>query len=350
LIGPVITGATGVVGSYLAHSLVRRGTPVFLVGRGPDFPDRAKRRVSAWGPVPSWEQVAFVDWSEGSFHQRVERWNPTQAIHAAAETSLGATANPKIVSTNLDLLVQMMDLCQQLELSRIDFISTAYTCGSQTGRIRETRNVGRSAFRNPYEESKWRCEELLFSDSKRFPITRIIHRPSLILPPAVYARQATPKALVRVFERLRALSHQEEDIRCSVDIRPDASPGFVHLTGFAVDAIEIFQKQFEEGASIFQYSSREIPPIFSWFDWIMAAIPKLQIAIGKTCELGERVLGDLAPYLQDRFDFDASELAEELGRTPYSSLPLSESYFRQLIGSLLKPKNNDPSLREEALV
>jgi nucleoside-diphosphate-sugar epimerase len=329
----VITGATGTVGSYLSFRLMQSREPLLLLGRGPDFARRAKRRIEAWGEIPAGIQVRFQEWEGNPDSLELLVDNPTHLIHAAADTNL---SHKEPVQTNLDLLESALDLCREWRIPRIDFLSTAYVCGTAVGPVPEVRHEFPVGFRNPYEESKWRCEERLCARTSRFPDVRVIHRPSLILPPIHQAKGNTPRAFVRLFEKLKFLSSRNPSNELSISIPPNTKIGFVSLIGFAEDFLEVLRMDLGRGTQIYHYSSRESPAITDWIDWVRETVPELRVRTRETCPMGSRVLGDLEPYLRGHFVFDQSNLERTLGMKPESQFPISEDFFRDLIHRLLE--------------
>lgn len=329
-----LTGATGAVGSYLAHRLMLQGRSLALVGRGPNFEDRARERIRAWGAVGSWDRAHFWDWDQTP---DFEFDGVSCFIHSAADTDLSLRNSRTRVETNLGLLDLALALCERWRIPRIDFISTAYVCGNRIGSIPEERHRSTDGFRNPYEESKWLCEERLFAGKCDFPRLRIIHRPSLILPPVSHAKGNTPRAFARLFEKLRFLSHRTHGKDLSVSIPNNGRIGFVALTAFAEDFLTLLDQEIPDGSEIFQYSSDNAPSILEWISWLRESIPQLEVNLRETCPLGKRILGELEPYLQGDFVFDQSSLEAHLGGKSSSRQPIAADFLRGLIDQLIEP-------------
>lgn len=328
-----LTGATGAVGSYLAHQLILQGRSLALIGRGPNFQNRAKERIGVWGEVDSWDRVRFLEWGETG---NLQCDGVSCLIHSAADTDLSFRNAEARVETNLGLLDRALALCDRWKIPRFDLISTAYVCGNKVAPIPEERHRHTEGFRNPYEESKWLCEERLFEWSGRCPRVRVIHRPSLILPPVSHAKGNTPRAFARLFEKLRLLPGRTQGRSLSVSIPHDARMGFVSLVGFAEDFLNIVDRPIEEGCEIFQYSSGEAPPIREWVYWLRHSIPNLEVNLRETCPLGRRILGELEPYLRGEFVFDQSNLETFLGQTPRSQCPIAPDFLRGLLDRLIE--------------
>ncbi|MCA9410008.1 MAG: SDR family oxidoreductase [Candidatus Omnitrophica bacterium] len=331
----VLTGSTGTVGSYLAYRLLRQGRPLVLVGRGADFQARAKARIESWGPLLTWRQVRFLDWAEVQSSFEKQDFSPSHLVHSAADTNLSLKTAKNQVQTNLDLLDRALHLCRLWEIPRIDFLSSAYACGSHRGPIPESRLPRPEFFRNPYEESKWECEERIFGLDSEFPRTRVIHRPSLILPPILHIKGNAPRAFGRLFEKLRFLSHRTRSGDLSVSIPLGGRIGFVSLIAFIDDFLSVMDQDMGLATHVFHYTSSESPSISTWTDWIRESIPDLRVQIRPTCPAGKRILGELEPYLRNDFVFEQSKLSRLTGKNVSSSSPLTEKYFRALIHGLL---------------
>lgn len=328
-----LTGATGAVGSYLAHRLMLQGRSLALIGRGPIFEDRARDRIGAWGAATSLDRAHFLEWDRTP---EFEFEGASCLIHAAADTNLSCRNGEARVKTNLDLLNRALALCERWRIPRIDFISSAYVCGNKTGLIPEERHRSTDGFRNPYEESKWLCEERLFAWNGDHPRLRVVHRPSLILPPASHAKRNTPRAFARLFEKLRLLSHRTQAKNFSVSIPNHGRIGFVALTAFAEDFLNLLDRKIPDGSQVFQYSSDNAPSILEWISWLRESIPQLEVNIRGTCPLGKRILGELEPYLQGEFVFEHLKLEAHLGGRSTSRQPISADFLRGLIDQLIE--------------
>ena len=81
--------------------------------------------------------------------------------------------------TNLDGTRHMLQLCRELEIRDIHYVSTAYVAGMQSGRVMESSLEAGQSFRNDYEESKFEAEKLVRAADFAEHIT--VYRPAVIV-------------------------------------------------------------------------------------------------------------------------------------------------------------------------
>ncbi|MDA1230439.1 MAG: SDR family oxidoreductase, partial [Planctomycetota bacterium] len=128
--------------------------------------------------------VLSGDITEAGFGLSAEdaRWvreNCDAIIHSAAILEFyGKDRTQEPWRTNLNGTQNMINLCRDLEIHDIHYVSTAYVAGYQEGRVMEdSLNVGQ-AFRNDYEESKFMAETLVRSIDFADHVT--VYRPAVI--------------------------------------------------------------------------------------------------------------------------------------------------------------------------
>jgi len=188
----LLTGATGLLGSYLLGNALRAGRRVAVLLR-PTRAESIEQRIET--VVARWEREAGYALPrphllEGDLHQpelgldsRQLRWvarHCDTVLHSAA--SLTFESGPRDAEpwrSNLDGTRHALELCRRAGIRQFHHVSTAYVCGVREGRVLESElDVGQS-FANHYEQSKLEAEKLVRSAAHLDPPT--IYRPSIIV-------------------------------------------------------------------------------------------------------------------------------------------------------------------------
>lgn len=188
----LLTGATGLLGTYLLRDILRAGRQVAVVVR-PGRMETARQRIETI--LAAWEQglgrvlprvpvlegdicaprlgldSAGLDWVAG---------HCDSVIHNAASLSFEAdekTGEPH--RSNVEGTRNVLELCQLTGIRKFHHVSTAYVCGLRMGRILEDElDVGQQSG-NAYEKSKIEAEKLVrgapFLDAPTF------YRPAIII-------------------------------------------------------------------------------------------------------------------------------------------------------------------------
>ena len=167
----LLTGATGLVGRYLVRDLLLNGHNIAVVvrpSRKTAPRDRMEQIVQYWeeelGRSLPRPVVLSGDISEPGFALSDEdrswvRGNVNCIIHSAAILEFyGEDRNGEPWRTNLGGTRNMIELCRELQIHDIHYVSTAYVAGMQTEPVMEDSLDAGQSFRNDYEESKFLAE------------------------------------------------------------------------------------------------------------------------------------------------------------------------------------------------
>ena len=187
----LITGATGLVGRYLLRDLLLNGHQLAVVVRGSRRTDPATRVEQV---LQYWEKehqcslprpvVLSGDISQPGFGLSVEdrEWvqaNCNSIIHSAAILEFfGKDRAGEPWRTNYDGTRHMLQLCEELGIRDIHYVSTAYVAGMQKQRVMEGSLEASQTFRNDYEESKFEAEKLVRAADFAEHVT--VYRPAVI--------------------------------------------------------------------------------------------------------------------------------------------------------------------------
>lgn len=188
----LLTGCTGLLGSYLLRDLLVAGRPVAVIARASRKQSAAERVTSI---IRGWERAlgsrlqtptvlegdlgrprcgladAEIGWV---------RDHCSQLVHNAASLSFrGPDPSAEPWRTNVGGTEAMLSLTEAAGIRHLHHVSTAYVCGLRTGTVLEADlDVGQD-FGNDYERSKADAERLVRTASHLDSCT--VYRPSIIV-------------------------------------------------------------------------------------------------------------------------------------------------------------------------
>ena len=187
----LLTGGTGLLGSYLVRDFLKAGMPLAVLARSTRMA-AARHRVET--QLCHWERqegrplprpvvlVGDLSRSDLSLSATDTDWIATHCsaiFHNAASLSYVTeekTGEPW--RTNFEGTSHLLDFCRSVGIKEFHHVSTAYLCGLRTGTCYEHElDVGQE-FGNPYEVSKIEAEKLV--RDAPFLIDLTIYRPGII--------------------------------------------------------------------------------------------------------------------------------------------------------------------------
>ncbi len=188
----LLTGATGLLGSYLLRDCLRAGYRMAVLTR-PSGRASARERIDA--SLTQWEGrteqilprpvILEGDLCEPDLGLTTSdrRWigdHCHAVVHSAAKlTFYGTDRRREPWLSNVEGTRHVLELCRQRGIRQFHHVSTAYVCGLREGRILETElDVGQE-MGNDYERSKVQAEQLVQAADLGCPPT--IYRPSIII-------------------------------------------------------------------------------------------------------------------------------------------------------------------------
>lgn len=194
----ILTGATGFLGAFLMSSLLERGYQVTVLGR-PSKTMRLPERLSVlthWLNIDPGERLSAIEVDFSKKHLGLDNKvylnlcaNAGKIIHCASDTSFAERNRNRVVNTNVNSLLSLLDLVVDGRAEHLYYVSTAYACGKCEGICMETPVTTRS-FNNVYEESKAQAEEIIRRSCEANEVPLSIVRPSI-----VYGDSKTGKSL-----------------------------------------------------------------------------------------------------------------------------------------------------------
>ncbi|MEZ6104696.1 MAG: SDR family oxidoreductase [Pirellulaceae bacterium] len=187
----LLTGATGLVGHYLMRDLLLAGERLAVAVRDSK---QAKGFERIDDILKFWEDelldaIASASGSDGcitakhcGLSSQELAWlraNCGRVLHnAAVLTFEGPDRSREPWVTNVGGTQNILNLCREVGITDLHYVSTAYVCGEQSGVVMESQlDVGQD-FRNDYERSKFEAEKLVRDCAWIEPPT--IYRPAVI--------------------------------------------------------------------------------------------------------------------------------------------------------------------------
>ncbi|MGC4021605.1 MAG: SDR family NAD(P)-dependent oxidoreductase [Cyclobacteriaceae bacterium] len=171
-----VTGATGLLGSFIVKKFVSENIPVVAI-----------KRVNS--DLSQFEKTDGVEWRDADVTDSLsiaEAFkNVDTVIHAAALVSFDPRAKEKIYKINVDGTRQVVDECLKLGISRLIFISSVAALGRKKGQkeISEENQWTESDLNSDYAKSKYLAELEIFRGQEEGLNISIVN-PSVILAPA----------------------------------------------------------------------------------------------------------------------------------------------------------------------
>jgi len=205
----LLTGATGLLGSFLCRDLLLGGYRLNVLVRerqGVAASERVAALVASWSeecgqtlPTPTVLVGELSPDGTGLSPADERRLRQTRPIvlHCAANLSFRATPQGEPTRTNVGGTAVLLELCRRASLSRFHLVSTAFVCGRRQGCIGEEDLDQGQDFHNPYEQSKFAAEQLV---RQAAGIEPTIYRPAVIVGDSRTGRTTTFTGLYRILE------------------------------------------------------------------------------------------------------------------------------------------------------
>ena len=137
------------------------------------------------------------------------RENCDEVIHNAAILQFhGADRNAEPWRTNLGGTQNVLQLCEEVCIKNLFYVSTAYVCGEQSETVLESDLHSNQRFRNDYERSKFEAEKLV-QQATGFE-QKTIFRPAVIVGDSETGYTSTYHGLFLYLRLLATLVPQQE--------------------------------------------------------------------------------------------------------------------------------------------
>ena len=188
----LLTGATGLLGSYLLRDSLLAGHKMAVLVR-PSKTEGARQRIETL--LQRWEQASGATLPrpvvlEGDLshpdlglNESSLRWiakNCGTVIHNAASLVFrGDDPDGEPWLSNVEGTRRVLELCRTTGIRRFHHVSTAYVCGLREGWILESEGDVGQTMGNVYEKSKLQAEQMIRDADFLDSVT--VYRPSIIV-------------------------------------------------------------------------------------------------------------------------------------------------------------------------
>jgi len=187
-----LTGATGLVGSYLLKILLQHGHKVYCLARSKDNKSVKQRVVDI---LNFWDKKVYPKYRrnlivlEGDIakenlglskkNRDLLKTDTEEIFHSAAVTDINWPLN-KIRKINVGGTKNVLELALKCKkLKKVNHISTAYVCGNYKGVFTENDLDVGQGFNSTYEQSKFEAEKLVKQYRKYLWVD--IFRPAIVI-------------------------------------------------------------------------------------------------------------------------------------------------------------------------
>ncbi|MCC9642369.1 SDR family oxidoreductase [Rhodopirellula sp. JC740] len=191
---PLITGASGMLGSYVMAEMLRAGRlcAVLVRGKGKQSASQRvdhilNRYETAWQTKlvrPTILEGDLLQPGLGLSNEAID-WasqNCDRILHSAASLSF-LPADPEgdnePYRTNVDGTREVIAMARRMGIPQFHHVSTAYVCGKRSGRVKESEGDVGQSFANDYERSKLIAEGIVREAFAGRGLT--IYRPSIVI-------------------------------------------------------------------------------------------------------------------------------------------------------------------------
>jgi thioester reductase-like protein len=188
----LLTGATGLLGSYLLKDAMSAGHQIAVLVRSSVF-ESARQRVET--TLGRWEQIAGHALPrpvvlEGDISQAdlgldanslawLSRHCDSMIHNAASLTFQTDQKSGEPWRSNVEGTGNVLETCRKVGIRKFHYVSTSYVCGLRQGRILESELDEGQEFGNDYERSKVATEKMV--KEAEFLDRPTIYRPAIIV-------------------------------------------------------------------------------------------------------------------------------------------------------------------------
>ena len=372
-----LTGATGLLGSYVATELLKRGHTLYLLARTRDGVKSSERVFEAlrfWGmgnPDKFLEErlkvlegdVEFKGLGLEEKDLKLFKGKEIEVLHCAACTSFSPAASELLESANVEGTKNILDFASGIKAKVFHFVSTAYVAGDFKGRFCEKDLDVGQGFNNIYEKTKYESEVIARKFLEKEKIPGNFFRPGIIMGDYASGRTTNFNALYIYFKVLYSVRKKlEERIRRKdseleklgireennylvlpfrIAVNPDAKKNIVPVD-FVGKAICVIAERECQGINTFHLTNPS-PPAFSWLNSELhpgigvkgiTLVSKDDYESGKPNRF-ERIINDsikiYGPYFEREPEFESSQTSGILASSGLSFPELDKEYYLRVI-------------------
>ena len=179
-----LTGATGLLGSYILYNLLNRNEKVAILvrpGRKETAEHRISKILSHWkkeaGKTILMPQVFSGDLRQPEGLEKLYG-QCKSVIHCAASLTFYGPQGEEPWTSNVDGTRRILDFCDAAGVFDMHYVSTAYVAGSSKLFYENNLDAGQE-LRNDYEKSKFEAESIVRNADFLKRLT--VYRPSIVV-------------------------------------------------------------------------------------------------------------------------------------------------------------------------
>jgi nucleoside-diphosphate-sugar epimerase len=360
-----VTGATGFVGSHLTNRLLKDGHRVTALARGSRTSDARDRILDVLTLVSEadfrnnagLERLTVLEGDISQPNLGVDRGVLQKAIqsidetwHCAASLSFAEEERDEIFRMNVDGARHVVDIVKRTPGRRLHHVSTAYVAGIRATAMESEINVGQK-FRNPYEASKCKAEELINSARSDGSIVPTVYRPSVVIGNSHTGRithfhgvYAFIRGLWSTLERMRRRNPSNGTIQLALRVPGSGNTtlNFVPIDYVVNGMVEIGGSDSSIG-NTYHLANPEATPNRVWLPAVckLLGMEGLRFVDPASFEneppnrlesLFRKHMAFYYMYLQGEPRFDCSRALEALKGTGIECPPVTEAFTTKMIG------------------
>ncbi|MDR0521714.1 MAG: SDR family oxidoreductase [Planctomycetaceae bacterium] len=188
----VLTGATGLLGSYILHNLLKKGQKVAVIvraGKKETAEHRIMKILDHWkkesGKAVPMPLVFSGDILDGTAFERISQQLKNRCrsvIHCAASLTFYGAFGGEPWLSNIEGTKRVLEFCREVNNREMHYVSTAYIAGYSRNFYEKDVDIGQK-LRNDYEQSKLDAEKLVRGADFLTDLT--VYRPSIVVGDSV---------------------------------------------------------------------------------------------------------------------------------------------------------------------
>ena len=372
-----LTGATGLLGSYVSRELLKKGHTLYLLARPRDGVKSRERVFEAlrfWGmedPDKFPEErlkvlEGDVDFKWLGLEERDLKsfaGKEIEVIHCAACTSFSPAASEPHKNANIEGTKNILDFTSEIQAKVFHFVSTAYVAGDFKGKFCEKDLILGQGFNNIYEKTKYESEVIARRYLEKEKIPGNFFRPGIIMGDYASGRTTNFNALYIYFKALHSvrkklkgristknselgkLGIREENnyliLPFRIAVNPDAKKNIVPVD-FVGKAICAIVERECQGINTFHLTNPS-PPSFAWLNNELhpgIGVKGITLVSRDDYESEkpnrfERIINNsikiYRPYMEREPEFESSQTSEILLSLGISFPELGREYYLRVI-------------------
>lgn len=285
----LITGATGIMGSWVFCEALERGyTPVVLMRD--DNALRARQRLAAVSRmVRGTEAIEPVEFIHGdasapqfglpSAEAEALRRRVDLVIHCAACTSFSPSAKEEIWTTNLGGMEHLLRFMDGAD-APLYHVSTAYVAGRRCGAVGEGELEHDAGFNNTYEQSKYESERLFRQALAAGRVQGAVFRPGIIVGDSAQGRISQFLNFYSFLRFVDVASRKRFSGRPSLRViaNPGATKNIVPVDWTARALWQILESAGPDGAT-YHLTNPAPPSHVDLHGWVRSKLPNVQVRL-----------------------------------------------------------------------